>query len=177
MSDLKKEYELWDEFLTVWPLTRLATMTLDDYSQAGSKDSFTYWIESRLDELGSIWGGSSFKFGVFSRKDTDDKTSDATPIPTAGIPRWAVRQKKPSRWYVATWRKWPCWPHKVISTASRNSSILAKPTSGKSPSIIRIDYRPSLSIFSKRHHWRFLWAIRRPAAWRFCRRRRWQSAL
>ena len=54
MSDLKKEYELWDEFLTVWPLTRLATMTLDDYSQAGSKDSFTYWIESRLDELGSI---------------------------------------------------------------------------------------------------------------------------
>ena len=77
MSDLKKEYELWDEFLTVWPLTRLATMTLDDYSQAGSKDSFTYWIESRLDELGSIWGGSSFKFGVFSRKDTDDKTSDA----------------------------------------------------------------------------------------------------
>lgn len=77
MSDLKKEYELWDEFLTVWPLTRLATMTLDDYTQAGSKDSFTYWIESRLDELGSIWGGSSFKFGVFSRKDTDDKTSDA----------------------------------------------------------------------------------------------------
>lgn len=77
MSDLKKEYELWDEFLTVWPLTRLATMTLDDYTQAGSKDSFTYWIESRLDKLGSIWGGSSFKFGVFSRKDTDDKTSDA----------------------------------------------------------------------------------------------------
>ncbi|WP_461468031.1 McrB family protein [Melaminivora sp.] len=52
-------------------------MTLDDYSQAGSKDSFTYWIESRLDELGSIWGGSAFKFGVFSRRDTEDKPSDA----------------------------------------------------------------------------------------------------
>ena len=77
MSDLKKQYELWDEFLNVWPLTRLATMTLDDYTEAGSKNSFTYWIESRLQELGSIWGGSSFKFGVFSRKDTDDKTSDA----------------------------------------------------------------------------------------------------
>lgn len=76
MSDFKNEYELWDEFLSVWPLARLATMTLDDYTQAGAKDSFTYWIESRLDELGSIWGGSSFKFGVFSRKDTDDKTSD-----------------------------------------------------------------------------------------------------
>lgn len=77
MSNFKKEYELWVEFLKVWPLARLASMTLEDYTQAGSKDSFTYWIESRLDELGSIWGGSSFKFGVFSRKDTDDKTSDA----------------------------------------------------------------------------------------------------
>lgn len=55
--------------------SRLATMALDEYSQAGSKDSFTYWIESRLDELGSIWGGSSFKFGMFSRKDTKDKES------------------------------------------------------------------------------------------------------
>ena len=44
MSDLKKQYELWDEFLNVWPLARLATMTLDDYTQAGSKGSFTYWI-------------------------------------------------------------------------------------------------------------------------------------
>lgn len=77
MSDFQKQYALWDEFLSVWPASRLATINLVDYSQAGSKDSFTYWIESRLDELGSIWGGSSFKFGVFSRKDTEDKKSDA----------------------------------------------------------------------------------------------------
>lgn len=77
MNDFQKHYALWDEFLSVWPASRLATMTLDEYSLAGSKDTFTYWIESRLDELGSIWGGSSFKFGVFSRKDTEDKKSDA----------------------------------------------------------------------------------------------------
>lgn len=77
MSDFQPQYTLWDEFLSVWPASRLATMSLDDYSQAGSKDSFTYWIESRLDELGSIRGGSSFKFGVFSRKDTGDRQSDA----------------------------------------------------------------------------------------------------
>ncbi|WP_017761688.1 McrB family protein [Pseudacidovorax intermedius] len=77
MSDFQKQYSLWDEFLNVWPASRLATMTLDEYTQAGSKDSFTYWIESRLDELGSIWGGSAFKFGVFSRKNTEDKKSDA----------------------------------------------------------------------------------------------------
>jgi 5-methylcytosine-specific restriction protein B len=75
VSDFQKQYALWDEFLTVWPASRLATMTLDEYTQAGSKDSFTYWIESRLDELGSIWGGSAFKFGVFSRKDTEVRES------------------------------------------------------------------------------------------------------
>lgn len=77
MTSEDKLYVLWDEFLSLWPLDRLARMTLDEYSQAGSKDSFTYWIESGLDELGSIWGGSSFKFGVFSRKDTEDRNSDA----------------------------------------------------------------------------------------------------
>lgn len=77
MSDFQQQYALWDEFLKVWPAPRLATMTPDEYTQAGSKDSFTYWIESRLDEMGSIWGGSAFKFGVFSRKDTEDKKSDA----------------------------------------------------------------------------------------------------
>lgn len=75
MSDFQKQYALWDEFLSVWPASRLATMTLDDYSQVGSKDSFTYWIESRLGELGSISGGSSFKFGVFSRKNLDARES------------------------------------------------------------------------------------------------------
>lgn len=75
MSDFQKQYALWDEFLAIWSASRLATMTLDEYTQAGSKDSFTYWIESRLDELGSIWGGSSFKFGVFSRKDTEVRES------------------------------------------------------------------------------------------------------
>ncbi|MDO9483885.1 MAG: AAA family ATPase [Hydrogenophaga sp.] len=75
MSDFQKQYALWDEFLSVWPASRLATMTLDEYSLAGSKDSFTYWIESRLDELGSIWGGSSFKFGVFSRKNLEARES------------------------------------------------------------------------------------------------------
>lgn len=75
MSDFQQQYALWDEFLSTWPLKRLSSMTLDEYTQAGSQDSFTYWIESRLDKLGSIWGGSAFKFGIFSRKDTDTKTS------------------------------------------------------------------------------------------------------
>lgn len=35
MNDFQQQYALWDDFLTVWLRTRLATMTLDEYSQAG----------------------------------------------------------------------------------------------------------------------------------------------
>jgi 5-methylcytosine-specific restriction protein B len=77
MDDFKEHYKLWDEFREKWKVSRLATMELHEYTSAGSKESFTYWIEKRLEDLGSIWGGSSFKFGVFSRKDTDDKKSNA----------------------------------------------------------------------------------------------------
>jgi len=65
--------QLWDEFLSEWPLQKLPTMSLQDYTQAGNPKSFTNWLEGRLAELGSIWGGSAFKFGIFSRKDKTDK--------------------------------------------------------------------------------------------------------
>lgn len=77
MTDFTPQYALWSEFQEAWPIERLAAMSLDDYTQAGSQDSFTYWIESRLDDMGSIWGGSAFKFGVFSRADAAEKTSDS----------------------------------------------------------------------------------------------------
>lgn len=64
---------LWNTFLDRWPIERLALMTLPDYAQAGSQDGFTYWLESKTESLGSIWGGSSFKFGVYARKDRSDK--------------------------------------------------------------------------------------------------------
>ncbi|CAG0969132.1 hypothetical protein ANRL3_01383 [Anaerolineae bacterium] len=60
---------LWDEFLQRWPLENLALMTLEQYAQVGSQDAFVYWIEAKTGSLGSIWGGSSFKFGVYGRRD------------------------------------------------------------------------------------------------------------
>lgn len=60
----------WDAFLTEWPVERLRTMTLDEYTSAGDKNCFVYWLESRLDQYSSIWGGSAFKFGIYSRNDT-----------------------------------------------------------------------------------------------------------
>lgn len=66
---------LWDEFLRIWPLERLESMTLAEYTSQGTDDSFCYWIESATDKLGSIWGGSAFKFGVYARKDKIAKES------------------------------------------------------------------------------------------------------
>ncbi len=65
----------WTEFLNRWPLEKLAEMTLAQYTEAGNQDCFVYWLEARTEILGSIWGGSAFKFGVYSRKDTTPKTN------------------------------------------------------------------------------------------------------
>ncbi|WP_396587743.1 AAA family ATPase [Bermanella sp. R86510] len=67
--------ELWDQFLELWPLERLESMSLEEYTSQGTDDSFCYWIESATDKLGSIWGGSAFKFGVYARKDTASKVN------------------------------------------------------------------------------------------------------
>lgn len=63
------------EFQKIWPLDRVKNMTIEEYHTVGSTDSFTYWLENKLDIFGSIWGGSAFKFGVFNRKNTDPKIS------------------------------------------------------------------------------------------------------
>lgn len=68
-EDYDELYTLWDKFTDTWTEDKLQMMELSDYTKAGDKESFSYWLESRLDQLGSIWGGSAFKFGIFSRKD------------------------------------------------------------------------------------------------------------
>jgi 5-methylcytosine-specific restriction endonuclease McrBC GTP-binding regulatory subunit McrB len=65
--------ELWSDFLAAWPMARVRQMTLEEYTNPGRDDAFIYWIESRLGELGSIWGGSAFKFGIYRRDKTATK--------------------------------------------------------------------------------------------------------
>lgn len=62
-SDLIK---LYDEFRQKWPIDRIKSMTLDEYTKVGDKDTFCYWMESRLESWGAIWGGSAYKFGIFN---------------------------------------------------------------------------------------------------------------
>lgn len=69
MNELIADREkLWDKFLDIWPLEKLPTISLEQYSKADSKDTFTYWMEFGTQILGSMRGGGSFKFGIYCRK-------------------------------------------------------------------------------------------------------------
>ena len=82
---MHSEHSQWKEFLKVWPRERIEAMTLHEYTSYNDKDTFTYWIETKLRGLGSIKGGSSYKFGIFKHKEItgpknhtkSDQTSDA----------------------------------------------------------------------------------------------------
>ena len=64
---------LWSEFLEAWPPHRFRNMALEEYTNLNRSDAFVYWLEARTHDLGSIWGGSAFKFGVFCRNNKDAK--------------------------------------------------------------------------------------------------------
>ena len=61
-------YQLKETFLQEWPLPRIQNMTLEEYTNL-DKTSFCYWLEAKTHDLGSIWGGSSYKFGIYKRRD------------------------------------------------------------------------------------------------------------
>lgn len=75
MSMNKTPEQIWDNFLERWPLESLQDLTLLQYSSVGETDTLTYWLEVVTEDLGSMWGGSSFKFGIYSRKDKTGKES------------------------------------------------------------------------------------------------------
>ena len=43
-------------------------MTLEEYTNL-EKTSFCYWLEAITSNVGSIWGGSAYKFGIYKRRD------------------------------------------------------------------------------------------------------------
>jgi 5-methylcytosine-specific restriction protein B len=66
-------HQLWSDFLAAWPPERVRQMSLEEYTNPNKDDAFIYWLESRLDKLGSIWGRSAFKFGIYCRDNTAAK--------------------------------------------------------------------------------------------------------
>lgn len=76
MTEVDRQ-RLWSDFLAAWPPDRVRQMTLDEYTNPDRDDAFIYWIESRLEDLGSIWGGSAFKFGIYYQANVKTKEASA----------------------------------------------------------------------------------------------------
>lgn len=68
-NEVDPKYALKNSFLEEWPLSRIQRLTLEEYTNL-DKTSFCYWLEAKTYDLGSIWGGSSYKFGIYKRRDT-----------------------------------------------------------------------------------------------------------
>lgn len=71
--NVEELHQLWDDFLEAWPIAKVKQMTLDEYSQAGSSDTFMSWVEFGTKPLAMISGVSSFLFGIYSRRDKSQK--------------------------------------------------------------------------------------------------------
>ena len=62
-----KHQQLWNDFLCRWPRESLNQLTLEEYVSVNDQDTFTYWLETKTRELGSIQGNTSAKFGIYKR--------------------------------------------------------------------------------------------------------------
>lgn len=80
-------YKLKQDFLLVWSIDRLKSMTLQEYSNLNRDTSFCYWIEHTTKALGSVKGGSSYKFGVYERGDKSS-TKSISNRSTDGVYAW-----------------------------------------------------------------------------------------
>lgn len=65
--------ELLDEFLNRWQIENVEKMTLQEYVSVKNKDTFCQWVETKTRILGSIKGMTSIKFGIYERKDPNQK--------------------------------------------------------------------------------------------------------
>ena len=68
---------LYNQFLEKFPILDLGKLKLEEYTNLNRDNSFCYWLESKTYELGSIWGGSSYKFGIYKY---DKKPDNPTVI-------------------------------------------------------------------------------------------------
>ena len=70
---------LYNQFLQQFPFEKVGEMTLEEYTNLDKDNSFCYWLESKTYDLGSIWGGSAYKFGIFKFDKTpkDDNSKYA----------------------------------------------------------------------------------------------------
>lgn len=57
--------EIYNDFQNQFPIERLKNLSIEEYTNLNREDSFCYWLETKTESLGSIWGGSAYKFGIY----------------------------------------------------------------------------------------------------------------
>lgn len=57
--------QIYNSFQEQFPIEKLSEMTLDGYTDLERNNAFCYWLESKTETLGSFWGGSAYKFGIY----------------------------------------------------------------------------------------------------------------
>ena len=82
-------HQLKASFIQEWPLGRIQNMTLEEYTNL-EKTSFCYWVEALTTDVGSIWGGSAYKFGIFKRRNLESTTLKENLL-TDGEYGWAKK--------------------------------------------------------------------------------------
>jgi len=87
-QDIKKDFKelerLRSKFVTKFNYDKVKNLTIEKYVVGhGEKDTFCYWLETKLMELGKIKGGTTAdkKFGVYFSKDYDEYKT---------IPKWGI---------------------------------------------------------------------------------------
>ena len=83
-------HKLKQDFLDYWSLDRLQNMTLEEYTDTKRENSFCYWLEHLTRDIGSIVGGSSYKFGIYKMGETS-KTESATNRTNDGTFAWHIK--------------------------------------------------------------------------------------
>ena len=129
-SNLSKEMSLWSEFLAVWPPARVREMSLEDYTNLNRDDAFVYWLEKRTEALGSIWGGSAFKFGIYRRSETSSKPEKRGRI-------WGEEH--------AWMRKYGETPEEAFTTVrSRLADVIDAVREGNLEAVEQVDFSPAV---------------------------------
>lgn len=128
----KCRVQILNQFREKWPRSRLQKMELPQYHKLQDQNSFCYWLEARTENLGSIWGGSAYKFGIFEFDKTNPKGL-AGDIGVAGNDAY--------RWYA----KYGQTQQEVFSAVrSRIVQIADLASQGKLEEVEAIDFSPAV---------------------------------
>lgn len=89
MTPLEIAHQELTDFLKEWPLQRVQTMTLEEYSSSDGVTGFIDWLKKKTEHVGDRWGGGVYKFGIYRKQNAEEFRREITK--TDGPYRWVVK--------------------------------------------------------------------------------------